>query len=113
MLGFTITSSPRLTNVFMPPRASIAAAVMPAASPPRATASGGRPCRLGGADDARRPLEGGGAAACEPQPAPARAAPAAATPAILRKSLRVHSRMSGPRVAASGGEDTPTCADEH
>src|SRR5450756_2544103 len=46
-------------------------------------------------------------AGCEPQPAPAKAAPAAATPAILRKSLRVHSRMTGPRVAATGCEDTP------
>jgi len=67
---------------------------------------------VGGADDERRSLEGGGMACCEPQPAPARAAPAAATPAILRKSLRVHSRMPGARVAATGGEDTLVSAGE-
>ena len=91
----------------------MAAAVMLAASPPRATARGGRRFFLGGAGDERRSLEGGGMAGCAPQPAPARATPAAATPAILRKSLRVHSRITASMVAAIEGEDTLFGADEH
>src|SRR5512134_881753 len=90
MLGLTTTTSPRATNTPIPPSAATAFLAFPPGDPPDATATG----------------TGGPEAACSRDTPPETAAPPAATPAILRNSLRLkrHPIISAPCPRATGSK---------